>query len=468
MAEAAALQFDASPPLRVGEPNAIELTTCASERFTRAKAEHFIGSVATANEVEISPEAPEEPKQSLHEAIRRAAEGDPLAKKYVERCVATDVIERSIKVGHVMSITQELDANGQLIQFGQSGRSIQANSLRFASGHPKMRPRTVAETHNLFRIEDAHHMGLLEDHWVLVPSRPPDDMHVGEMAKEGFFVDTMSIAFQATTAEGEGKLLTQSAFVAGKRDREAPRHDAEMVRRLATRLGIDVGEMTATELLDSPWLIPKTLMPDGVIDVVRMADEEMGTFFGQDKPSEGYQAYLEKCKQRESELQSTVEEITEALLNSAPNLHAPIEATQKLHELSEAKLVARAVVDEKIDATVFGHEAATYVEAARYYLEQGNMTRVEEFMQKAFETADSSSCPGAATKSNTGGDGAESEGGGGSRGAAGEKADDRVCDFVSKKCPLCGSKNVKTVSRKVAPGKKVVSGSCGCTKVYFN
>jgi hypothetical protein len=467
MAAAAALSLELAPPLILDEPTAVEFASLDSERFTSAKAEHFIGSVVTASEVEISPETPEEPKQSLHEAITSASEGDPIARKYVKRCVATDVIERSIKVGHITTIDQKLDADGQLIQFGRSGRSIQANSLRFASNNPKMRPRTVAETHNMFRIEDAHRMGLLEDHWVLVPSRPPDDMPEDEMAKEGFFVDTMSIAFQATTAGGEGELLTESAFVAGKKDREAPRHDAELVQHLATRLGIDISDVTATELLNRPWLVPKSLMPDGVIDIVRIADDEMGTFFGQDKPREDYQAYLEKCKQREAELQSTVEEITEALLSSASSLHSPTEATQKLHELSEEKLVKRAVYDEKIDATVFGTEAATYVEAARYYAGQGDMTRVEEFTQKAVETADSSSCPGAATKSNTGSEGVESEGGG-SRGGAGERADDRVCDFVSKKCPLCGSKNVKTVSRKVAPGKKVVSGSCGCTKVYFN
>jgi hypothetical protein len=39
------------------------------------------------------------------------------------------------------------------------------------------------------------------------------------------------------------------------------------------------------------------------------------------------------------------------------------------------------------------------------------------------------------------------------------------CDFISKECPSCGERNVKTHVRNIN-GKRHVSGSCGCKKVY--
>lgn len=456
MAVAATLPIESLPPLISNEPEVFELTQLASEDFTRAKAERFIGSVVAGSEVAVSYEAAQ--SLSLLEAVRRAAEGDREAILYVQTCVRTDVIERSIKAGHITRITQAVDDEGHLVQYGQTGRSIQANSLTYATQNPKMRPRVEAETRNLFRIEDAHKQGLLEDYWVVVVSRAADNMTDEELHQEGFFVDTMSIALQATTADGRGNLLTESAFVAGKVSRNAERHDRQMVRQLAAELGLDVGEVNATEMLDRPWLIHRNLMPNGVIDLVQLADKPQGTFFGQDKPQEDYLAYLAQCEQREAELASTVQDITQGLLAEVNQLLTPLDATQKLHELSEAHLVRRAVVDQKIDTTVFGTESAHYIEAARYYQQQGEQDKVHEFLVKAIGTADSSSCPGAGSKQSAEGKGE----------TARSKEEDGDCDFISKKCPMCGAKNVRTLVRKMTSGKKIISGSCGCSKEFSN
>lgn len=40
------------------------------------------------------------------------------------------------------------------------------------------------------------------------------------------------------------------------------------------------------------------------------------------------------------------------------------------------------------------------------------------------------------------------------------------CEYVSKKCPVCDAKNVKTTVKVTKNGKKHVSGSCGCSKLY--
>ncbi len=47
--------------------------------------------------------------------------------------------------------------------------------------------------------------------------------------------------------------------------------------------------------------------------------------------------------------------------------------------------------------------------------------------------------------------------------------EDGDCEFISKECPMCGEKNVKTTVKKIKwgpkKGKKHISGDCGCSKV---
>jgi len=451
---ATAEQLDWEP--YVEEPQVYEIPQLASDELTRTRAKRFIGSVVTGASFEVTGTI-ENPNLSLQDAAWRAREGDPEARKLVEMNVCTDVIERTIKAGHIMNVRQKVTADGQLMQYGQTGRSIQANSLRYATQNPKMRPRTEAEARNLFRIEDANREGLLQDHVFLVISRAADDMSETELRKEGFFVDTMSVALQATSANADGSLTTESAFVAGKHDHSAQRHDGETVQRLGWRLGVDFSNKSAAEIIDTPLLIPKALMPNGVIDLVRLYDEVAGgTFFGQDKQRQNYLAYAEQCTQRERELEPTVQEIVAQFIAEADNFHEPLDATRRLHELSEAALVRRALYDEAIGTTVFGIESAEYIQAARHYLEQGDMDRVGQFMAKAIDTADSSSCPGSA----------RSLGNGNLSDKEVSSAEDGDCEFTSKECPLCHKKNVKTVVKKLTSGKKYIKGiDCGCVKV---
>lgn len=429
-----------------------------SDQLVRARAEHFIGSVVagTTFEISYSPEA----TTSLMDAARKAHEGDVTSRKMININVHTDVIERSIKAGHIMSVNQEVDKSGHIRQHGQTGQSIQANSLRFASQNPNILERTKPETRNLFRLEDLYRQGLLEDYVFVVLSRAPDNLSLEEMHEEGFFVDTMSIAIQATTSDGHGGLPTESAFVAGKRHRDAPRHDIELVRRLGARFGIDVTGLSASQTIDTPWLIPKHMIPNGVIDLVRLADEAMGgTFFGQDKPQQDYLAYKSACLQRELELEPIIQDIVGELIKDAPTFRNPVDATRRLHELSEEKLVRLALVDEHIDVMVFGIESAHYLQAARHYLEIGDLQKVDHFMARAEASADTDSCPGGGLNMKGDSNNTSSEG---SR-SSGVDAD---CEYTSKKCPLCNAKNVKTTDKKLVGNKRRIEGSCGCKLDY--
>lgn len=437
-------------------PWVYEVPRLESDELVRARAGHFIGQIAAGAACEVVAE-PAGETTSLMDAVKKAHEGDPAARKLVETNVRSDVIERTIKAGFVMKVQLQVNENGHVLQHGQTAQAIQANSLRFASGHPHMRKRVEAETRNMFRIEDALRRNLLDNYVFVVFSRAADTMSLNDMRKEGFFTNTMSMAIQATTLE-RGELTTETAFVAGKANRDAGRHDAQTLARLGERLGVDFAGKSDSEAIDVPVLIHKKYIPDGVINVVEWLDMVAGgTFFGQGKPRGDYLAYLEKCRERQTELEPTVQEITGKLISQSARIRTPQEATRLLAELSESHMLTRAVTDEQIDGMVFGPEAAFYLEGARHYHELGEVDKANELMTKALRVADSSSCPGGRAYTNND----EKSSVEGSNNKSNEDGD---CEYISKKCPLCGKKNVKTVVKRVG-NTRHISGNCGCSVV---
>lgn len=423
----------------------------------RYRAAEFIGQVASSATIEQeSREAL--PTMSLLEALKLAREGDMEARRLVEMNVRTDVIERTIKAGHVgKKVRQTVNGHGQVVQHGQTAEEIQANSLRYAAGSWQMRQRIEAETRNMFRIEALHRQGLLHDHVFVVISRAADDMTLEQSERAGFFTRTMSCAIQVTTAEGR-ELTTEPAFVAGRARPDAERHDAVTIARMGERLDINLAAKTAAQLIDTPLLIPKWMMPNGAVDVVRWFDEAAGgTFFGEAKPRQNYAAFLRQCQRREAELEPTVQAIVHELIAAATGLRTPVEATDRLGKLSGAYLLERAVVDERIDGLVFGVESAAYLEAARRAAALGDLQQANAFLVRAVRADTSSSCPGAGKGERSEADDEQAEGS--------DSEGDGDCDFISKKCPLCGTKNVRTLIRKLSTGQKHISGSCGCSKI---
>ena len=423
---------------------------------TRLVAAQFIGACLTRNEAELSlvadsAEAAEQtrPIESLFDAIHLAAEGDTMARNMIEINVATDVIERTMKTAHVIAVALNVDEAGRIQQFRQSMESVQANSLRYASASQAMLERTKAETVNSFRIAELHRQGVLEDYNVVVFSRAADDMPEADMQAAGFFTDTMSTSIQVTSAQGE-TITTESAFVAGKKHKAAVRHDSQAITEVGARLGVDLQAKTATELLATPLLVPNSAMPNGVIDLVMLYDEAAGdTFFGESKPVQNHLAYLEVCREREQRFKPLVSSITNKLIAAAPTITNRLEATERLHQLSQDQMVIQATFDDDINPQVFG-PAAHYIEAARHEAEAGELQQALLLAQQGQKVAVSSSCP-TGRKSNV-----EPGNNEGSEGKSNEEVKD--CAFVSKECPKCHKKDVKTV---ISKGK--ITGSCGCT-----
>jgi hypothetical protein len=434
----------------------------AEDAFARHQASRFIGRVALESTVAAKPEIGR--VGSLHEALQQAYTGDETARQLITTNVRTDVVERTIKAGHIMTVELDVDDQGKIWQYGQTMDSIQANTLTYSSDQPAMRRRSEAEVRNSLRIENLNRQGLLEEYAFVVFSRAADDMTLEEMTDVGFFTDTMSCAIQLTTASSTG-LAMESAFVAGVAAPEQSRHDQLTVAAVVESLGIEMDSKSATELLDTPLLIHKSLLPNGVIDLVRRYDEAAGgTFFGESKLGQDYLTYGAKCAQREASFAPKVAAIVDELIAEAPFIASPVAATGRLHKLSEKHMVEQAVADNSINPLVFGSVAAAHIEHARLYQALGQTERAQVATGRAQTTAKSSSCPTAVKVSaeGFGDEGAdESDGAGSTKG----KKERMTCPFCHDKNqsgdPCSPNQHCNNCQARVVGGKVVSRGNGG-------
>jgi hypothetical protein len=415
-------------------PLVLNVAELEGEQAIREQSMRFIGSVALGEGV-VTEEVRQAKSWTLQDAIQEAARGDSEARRMTEMNVRTDVVERTLKAGHIIEVPMEIGERGEVRQYGQSAAEIQANSLRFATADRRMRARTEAETRNMFRIQEALDRGLLEEYNFVVFSRAADDMDESDMDKVGFFTDTMSCAIQSTSLEA-GQMQVESAFVAGKTSLNSPRHDQATMAKVGVQLGVDLRRKTATELLDTPLLIHKSVMPEGVVDLVQLYDEAAGgTFFGQDKPRIDYSDYRQQCAARERSFQPKIDLIVEELIDAAPTIVSPVHATKLLHKISEARMVEHAVLDTSIDPRVFGGVSAGHIVNARKFIELGQVDLALDEVSRAKSTAKSSSCPSGVS----GAEGSDGEGGEGSSGPGEDQF-----GSLQFNCPKCKRTNMRT------------------------
>jgi hypothetical protein len=424
---------------------------------TRLRAGAFAGAILAGAEVEleqlpVSPEA-SKPIPNLYEAVKLAAQGNAQANKMVRANVATLRGEQVTKVGVLPDIELQQDDEGRILQYGQYMESIQANSLRmFANGSWQMMGRTRAEINNAFRMQQCFDSGELEDNYFVTISRSPDDMSVEQAGKKGFFTETMSMSIQATTVKN-GRLVTEPVFVAGVGELGSGRHDDQAVAGLAEWLEKPgLAELSATELLDTPLLISKQALPGGALDIARVCDEATETFFGEYKPVGDYQAMRQRAIERDEMLKAKTEAIAEQLIGEVDSLCGPIHATERLNKITADHMVEQAIGDLEINPRVYGTVAAQHIEQARAYIAQGRYEEALRENQFAKQTAKPTGCPTGAQQQS----GESVSEGGDDNSKSTEAPGD--CEFVSKECPKCHKKNVKTV---ISKGK--ITGACGCT-----
>jgi hypothetical protein len=372
--------------MRVSEIVDNELVHMHTKRMMRAA-----GRLALGHTVE-APNAILNPRYNLHQAIQRAAAGDAEAILFVDANCETDAIERTLKAGHDTKVILAENDRGEIMQHGQTTEDIQINNFGASGNNFHMFGRSKAEANNSVRHSILNRLGLLNDFYCVTWSGTDDKMNLAELSEANFFTDTMSGAFQALTKEN-GQLTLESAFVAGIKAEGEDRHDQHTIVEMAAGLKVDCSGMSTTEIIDDPWLIHKSLMPNGLIDLVKRFDDAAGgTFFGQAKPRQDYVAYRDACRQREKAYQPIAVKIRNALIAEADQIKTPVEATARLDALSQKFTLQMAIEDKTIDSRVFG-PAAPHIEQARVYLETGQRELAFQSTEKAQAVAKSSSCP---------------------------------------------------------------------------
>lgn len=426
--------------------------------YTHARARRFMGQVAM-DDVYIDPCEEEAPNTSLLEAIHRANGGDQDAKESVRINTHIAVVEAMIKSGHITRVPMTVNERGNWLQHGQAMLHVHANALRtkIVQKHQGIKDRTEAETINGHAIEDLGRMGKLDDHYVFVPSLFPDQSEISYTIaanEAGFFGDTKTAAFQLTETNGnEGQV--ESAFVSGVTEKDGPRHDIEVMRKIYLLAGFDAEDWLPLDFLRNPLLIHKSNLPNGIADIVELYDElaselaEETLFFGQRIDKQDYADFAETSKLREDGLQSVTDKVNRALLARGQALSSPESAIEMLAELVGPLGVEYAVSDHSIDPNVFGYESAQLIIQARQYQQQGEIYMMQQTLESAIDKAVTTMC-GMTTKIEI------------DEFTAKEKStedSDEDCEFMSKKCPECLKTNVWT---KVT--KTQISGSCGCVK----
>ena len=349
------------------------------------QAARFMGSVAVGGVLEQT--AANDTQDSLWSAVQAARTGDQEADAMVVANAKSDVIERSIKAGMVTEVTMEINDN-HIAQHGQSYRAILANSLKYLADNPVIRRRTEAEVRNGFRMEKLLQEGWLDRGYAMVVFSRAENL-----PEYGFFTDTMSCAIQVTTKEDD-HLKTESAFVAGA-DSEFV-FDHQVVSGLYASLADeDVSALDPAAIIDKPLLVHKSLLQNGVIDLVKMYDTiAHDTFFGLRQPSQDYLAYRDACRRREEELSGLVRSIADELIDHASDMHSPVDASRYLNKISEKHLLRLATIDWRIDPKVFGPQAAQFINQARAALDKRNYGLFNQSINQAGRYALSSACPG--------------------------------------------------------------------------
>ncbi len=385
------------------------------EFLVRKRHEQWLGALSLEQTVEVEQAPEPSEKITLVDLIEKAKGGDPEALSAVQANAHTTVIETLLKTGNIMRIAAQVDAHGNLQQHNHTYDAIHRNSWLAVRDHSE-HARLCAETEalNWQRTEAAIETGALEDNWFVIFSTPSDTQSIATLKKRGYFVHTMSSVFQATTVEN-GAVKTESAFVAGMDEvAENPdisneennariaagardRYDLTAIRRIYMDFGVAGAELMSTEdLLATPLLIPKALMPHGVASIVELYDAYVGgdVFFGVNQPKQAYETYADVCEQRAEKYRDITDKVVHDLLKTSTL--TPAQAISKMYKLVQRHTLERAYRDDSIDAGVFGAKAEKIIYQARAAYDNGDQLQFMLLAAVGHEVAVTTACGGGA------------------------------------------------------------------------
>lgn len=448
---------------------AFEASMLDRDAEIRARAAKFIGNVSLGATTEVSEpnvEIANAPTFSnLYDAIHKASEGNLEARQMVESNVVTDYLERAYKSGHVTEVEVKKSGANELMQYGQRMVDVYANSIRFIA-NPVLQERSKIEALNGFRHQNYSDSGLFKEYASVSFSLVTDKLSEDEADKAGFFVETKSLAIQLMT-EVDGKTIIQTAFVAGRENRNDADFDKTATELLTSWLGYDTSECDTEELLARPVLIRKDAIPNLVLDVVQKYDEAatlvtgIHKFFGRnttEKPTGiDYELKRKECDNRQKSVKNDAIAIVSKLIASNPK--TPTEAVNNLHILNDALLKRKIVEDDSIEPTVLGRSVVSDVMYARDFYRLGEQYRsqLNTMIARIDKNGTSSSCPGGGKSDLDALSDLLSITDELTETTKEKKELLEDCEFTSRECPKCGAKDVKTICKD---GKFI--GECGC------
>jgi hypothetical protein len=313
--------------------------------------------------------------------------------------------------------------------------------------------RRTLETLNELRIVDGEDVGLSETHYLIEESRTPSTEGLSKQEirdlKKLYDLDKHKTVWRLTTVDKAGNRVTFIAAVRGV-DKAGNRRDAEGVRYVRQKLGATLESDDPTVGLGGAFWVSKELLPKGLADVIRLNDEGVGghSFFGVEGQEGDYDTILEVSRQRESQAARDMDAKLHAMALEIRGMVRGDDCDAALLIMANhakdfaAELCLR---NETYDAAQFGPAAALHIENARRFAARGDLRASEQALEAAKQTAIVYMC------------GMRLEIEQPNKGGLGD------CEFISKECPQCHKKNVKTTSHK-----GVYIGECGCRSDRVN
>jgi hypothetical protein len=376
------------------------------EAESQARFRQWLGSVMLQEVPNVNQPEKKATDTNILEMIRAAKNGSREALDMVTINASKTIAEACFKDNHVTRAVMHLNNDGELVQFGQSLTSIQTNAVINRPGrHPKLQEITRAEALNAHRIEDAARAGKLKDYYYVVASLVPEGVPEDQLGHkgDGYFLDGMTYVVQATTEQPNNQFTTDSAFMAGVEagqddsfgTRSAKRHDFAALAKVSTKLN-QKPQFTAADYLNNGWYIPKSMMPNGVVDVMRWCQEATDEIKGRhvERKPEDYMALVLESKRREASLEDIRHQVVSDLLASAESLKTPAEAAKQIWKLVRKHVTKAAFTNEHIDPKVLGRAAAPLITQIRGYLRNGQEELAYGLMDKAAKKVVIGGCGG--------------------------------------------------------------------------
>jgi hypothetical protein len=394
-------------PAYVEDPVVRNINEMSFAPEARAQYSQWLSTLAVEKTAQVEQIESEPMHTDLLQQIRAAKEGNPEAIDWLEMNIGKASGEAFFKDKFITSVPLERTADGGLMQFGQDTESIHRNAITLRPNrHPVLKGITSAEAGNDHYIRAALPAGELQDNYFVTVSIVPTKVPEKDLGSEGdgYFLDSMTFVAQATTEEASGKVNLESAFMAGVEPdvkdfdhRMEKRFDIAAITKVYDWLEQEA-PTTAQGFLENGLMIPKALMPNGIVDFMRWVDMATDEIKGRDieRKVEDYLALKLESKRKEASIADVNKKVFDGLIAAADKLETPMQAVQMMWELVKNHGVQASLTNKKIDPRVFGQAAASSIGKARAAMQTGNLGQSLDFMRRAHDEAEVSGCGGGA------------------------------------------------------------------------